>query len=54
MVVGQRDCKFGQNCKLGYSCARVLKSKCSVSRVNRNVVNSSINVNSSAHNCVGA
>ena len=50
-VEGQRNGRFGQNGKLGHSCAGVTKGKFSESRVRDHVVHLGINVSSSAHNC---
>ena len=47
-VEGQRIGKFGQNGKLGNSCARVMEGR---SRVRDHVVHLGLNVSSSAHNC---
>ena len=51
MVERQRDGNFGQDGKLGHSCARVTKGKFFESWVKDHVVHLGINVRSSAHNC---
>ena len=53
VVEGQRNGKFGQNGKLGHSCARVTKSRLYDSWVRDNdvIVHLGLNVSSSAHNC---
>ena len=38
-------------CKLGHSCARVMKGKLYGSRVSDNFVHLGLNVSSSTHNC---
>ena len=43
---------FGSYCKLGHSCARVMKSRLYDSRVSDHaIVQLGLNVSSSAHNC---
>ena len=48
---GQMNGKFGQNGKLGHSCARVRKGKLYDSRVRDHVMHLGLNLSSSAHNC---